>query len=88
MAFNGPSGAKYCHLSPLLVVIKAFFDSLSIDRGVEGAFVGCFAIASIINLYFFFPWSHREGVQRQFVVDSASESTLGEREKGKTTLES
>lgn len=53
MVFNGPSGAKWVHLSPLSVAMKAFFDSLSIDRGVVGAFLGCFEIVSIITLPFF-----------------------------------
>lgn len=60
--------------------MKALFYSLSIDRGGVGAFLGCFAVASIINLSFL-SWSHREGVQ-QCVVDSALGSNLGRKGEG------
>lgn len=37
----------------LLVAMKAFFDSLSIDIDVVGAFLGCVEIVSKFNLPFF-----------------------------------
>lgn len=33
--------------------MKDLFYSLNIDRGGVGAFLGCFAVASVINLSFF-----------------------------------
>lgn len=42
-----------CHLSLLLVAMKAFSDSVSIDRGAVGAFLACFVTVSIIYLPFF-----------------------------------
>lgn len=52
----------------MLVAMKALFYSPSIGRGGVGAFLGCFAVASITNLSFFVMESQRSSSDVWFIV--------------------